>query len=253
MPKLNQILAIEKGTKNRAYERLSEVYKTLQKAQLFNGHVKTWQPREENTESDAYELLADEKHHVQQKVSDLLRVVREAQSELVDISFMRDLANCSAKANVVIDGKPLLQDMPATHLLWLEKQLSDLHAEIKKVPTLDPAEKWAWDSDQNLYVSEPSEQRRTKKVQRPLVLHPATKEHPAQVQLVTDDVATGTWKTKKFSAAMPVDRRDEMLARVERLQKAVKQAREEANMVELPKQHEKIGDKIFDFVLDGRI
>ena len=54
MPKLNQIIAIEKGTKNRVAEKLTEVYKTFQKAALFSGLVKTWRPLEESQDSARY-------------------------------------------------------------------------------------------------------------------------------------------------------------------------------------------------------
>ena len=54
------------------------------------------------------------------------------------------------------------------------------------------------------------------------------------------------------SAALPVEKRDEMIARVELLMRAVKQAREEANMVEVPK-HDSIGKKVYAFVLDGTL
>lgn len=38
--RLNQILAVEKGTKNRVNEKLTVIYKTFQKPDLFTGHVK---------------------------------------------------------------------------------------------------------------------------------------------------------------------------------------------------------------------
>ena len=252
MPKLNQIIAIEKGTKNRVAEKLTEVYKTFQKAALFSGLVKTWRPLEESQDSARYEALPDEKQEVQFRVADLLKVVREQQSELIDVSFARDVSNCTAKADIAVDGKVLVQQVPITHLLWLEKQLNDLHSEVKRIPTLDPAEKWEHNSDQNLFATKPIEQRRTKKVNVPLVLHPATKEHPAQVNLVTEDVHTGNWKITKYSGAMKAETRDEILNRVEKLQKAVKQAREEANMIDVPK-IDSVGSKIFNFVLDGTV
>jgi hypothetical protein len=249
MPKLNQIIAVEKGTKNRVNERLTAVYKTLQKPELFNGHVKTYTPRDDDPASKFSEKLPDDRRNVQHKVEDLLKVIREQQTELWDISLQRDVTNCAAKANLVVEGCSILNGAPVPFLLFMEKQLNDLHSEIKKIPTLDPAEKWHHDQDQNLHATDPSEQARTKKESMPLVLHPGTKEHPPQVKEITEDVRCGTWKTIKYSAALSAERRDLMLARVEKLQKAVKQAREEANLAEVQKDIPSVGKAIFDFVL----
>ena len=245
--KQHHVLAIETSVKHKVAEKLTTIYKTFQKPDLFNGHVKTFTPRTENQDAANYETLPDDRKNVQQSVLDSLAVVREQQSELFDMAFKRDVTNCIAKADVVVDGQKLLEQVPVTYLMWLGHQFDDLVAEIKKIPTLDPAEKWTYDKEQNLYATEPSEQARTKKVVQPLILHPATKEHPAQVKEVTEDVRTGTWKTIKYSAAMPADQRDLLLYRVESLQKAVKQARETANDVDVPTVAS-AADAIFDFV-----
>lgn len=247
MPKLNQILAIEKGTKARVNEKLTVIYKTLQKPELFSGHVKTYKPKDEDPTSPFGEVLPDDVRVVQAKAAKLLEQVAEAQTEIFDLSFARDVANTAAKADLVVDGVTILKDVPVPYLLWLEKQLNDLHSEVKRVPTLDPAEEWSWSSDQASYVSKMSNQARTKKVTVPLVLSPATDKHPAQVEKVTEDVRAGTWSTIKYSSALSVTVRDTYLKRVETLQKAVKQAREAANSIEVPKL-ESVGKKIFDFV-----
>lgn len=73
---------------------------------------------------------------------------------------------------------------------------------------------------------------KTKKEQRPIVLYDATDKHPAQTQLITEDVSIGTWKTVKQSGAIPVPRKKVLLERVDKLLKAVLVAREQANSVE---------------------
>lgn len=252
MPKLNQIVAVEKGIKNRVAEKLTAIYKLFQKPDLFAGHVKTYTPRDEDPASKFSEKLPDDRRNVQQSVLKLLKTVQDTHTELLDVSFARDLANCTAKADIVVDGHTILTGVPVTYLLWLEKQLNDLHSEIKQVPTLDPSEKWTYDAGQGLHATDPTEQARTKKETMPLVLHPGTQQHPPQVKEITEDVRAGTWRTIKYSSALPVDKREEMLLRVEKLQRAVKQAREEANGIEVPK-HPSVGNKIFGFVLDGQV
>jgi hypothetical protein len=247
MPKQHHILAIETSTKTKVLEKLTAIYKAFQKPDLFNGHVKVWSPKDANVESTTYEMLPDERREVQHNVRTELKTVRERQTELFDLALQRDATNMLAKADVVVDGKVVLKDAPVTYLLWLAHQLDDLHTEVKKVPTLDPAEKWDFDREQNLYATRPSEQIRTKKLQVPLLLHPPTKEHPAQVKEITQDVITGTWKTIKYSGAMPIDERDRLLSRIEKLQNAVKQARETANDIEVVKTPS-AGKAIFDYV-----
>jgi hypothetical protein len=246
--RLNQIVAVEKGTKNRVHEKLTAIYKTFQKADLFTGHHKTYTPRDEDPSSQFGVKEPDQAKNVQADASKLLADVQNTQTELFDTTYIRDKANCEAKADVVVDGVVVVKDAPVSYLLWLDKQFNDLHTEIKKVPTLDPADKWTWDPNQNMFATSPVETASTKKVTQPLVLAPATKEHQAQVKEVTEDVRAGTWKTIKFSTALPADRKDHILTKVEKLQKAVKQARESANELVI-QETESVGKKIFDFVL----
>jgi hypothetical protein len=247
MSKLHHVLAIESGLKTKVAEKLTAIYHTFQKPALFSGHVKTWSARDANPESNLHEMLPDERQNVQQNTAVLLKTIQKEQTELFDMTFQRDVTNCSAKADVVVEGKTILKDAPVTYLLWLGHQLDDLYTEVKKMPTLDPAEKWTLDKEQSLYATQPTETVRTKKLQVPLVMHPGSKEHPAQVQLITEDKITGTWKTIKYSGAMPMDQKDLLLARIEKLQHAVKQAKETANSHDVPKDLS-AGKPIFDFV-----
>jgi hypothetical protein len=79
-----------------------------------------------------------------------------------------------------------------------------------------------------------------------LIAAEATKEHPAQVHLYQEDVADGRWKTIKFSGAIPASEVNVIVARIEKLQIAVKFAREEANRSEVKLQ--KTGDPLLKYV-----
>ena len=59
-------------------------------------------------------------------------------------------------------------------------------------------------------------------------------------------MGVGTWRTIKFSGALPAKRINELLARVEKLQEAVKFAREEANGIEVEEQ--KVGEKVLKYL-----
>lgn len=242
MTKLNQVLAVEKGTKSRVYAEVTTLNASAQKPALFNGFSKTWKPKEEDGE-----MFPPESQRVQQNAREQLQVLSRHLGELFDVSAAKDWANCQAKADVVVDGKVIVKGSPATYLLFLEKQLNDLQTFVTNLPVLDPAEEWRFDEAANLYKSELTKTARTKKVQKPIVLYDATKEHPAQTQLITEDVVIGHWDTVKHSGALPPRRKQELLERVEKLIKAVKYAREEANAQEAEKKA--VAAAIFDYLL----
>jgi hypothetical protein len=167
-------------------------------------------------------------------------------TELFDVTATKDWANCSAKADIVVDGRVLVEGAPAPFLLFLEKQLADLSTFVGKMVELDPASDWNVDPTSGLFKTEPSATQRTKKVQRPIVLYDATEHHPAQTQLITEDVVVGQWVTVKFSGALPAPRKKALLARIEKLAHAVKFAREQANASDVVER--KVGNTVLDYL-----
>jgi hypothetical protein len=147
---------------------------------------------------------------------------------------------------VTVDGTVLLSQVPATYLLFLEKQLVDLHIFIKKLPVLDASEIWTFDPSADYWATEPMQTLKTRKIPRNHVKAEATEKHPAQVEVYYEDVVVGTWRTTKFSGALPANRVNELLSRIEKLQEAVKFAREEANNMEVTEQ--KVGAKVFQYL-----
>jgi hypothetical protein len=117
---------------------------------------------------------------------------------------------------------------------------------VKKLPVLDAAESWSFDASADCWATEPIQTVKTKKVPRNHVKAEATDKHPAQVDVYYEDVIVGHWKTVKFSGALPAKRVNELLERVERLQQAVKFAREEANQLEV--ESVRVGKKVFDYL-----
>ena len=241
MPKLNQIIAIEKGVKSRVYGQLTTLHKQAQREDAYNGFAKTFRRKDEEGED-----FPPERKRVQLNARDVLKEVATLQTELFDVTAAKDWANCAARADVVVDGQVLIKDVPATHLLFLEKQLTDVRTFIEKMPTLDETDDWSEDPNSNLYRTDKSTTHKTKKVQRPIVLYEATKEHPAQTQLISEDVIVGWWDTVKHSGALPMPRKQALLERVDRLLKAVKFAREAANGLEV--EEAKVGEAIFGYL-----
>jgi hypothetical protein len=239
--KLNQIIAVEKGVKSRSFQELTEAHHAVQKPALLAGIARTYQAKDEEGEQ-----LPPESTKVQIRTEEVLRTIASTLTRLFDVTLTKDVSNCLAKANVVVDDEPLLTDVPVSYLLFLEKQLTDLHTFIKKLPVLDAAETWSFNDSTDCWATAAVRTLRTKKVPRNHVKAEATEKHPAQVEVYYEDVTVGYWTTVKFSGALPAKRVSELLERVEKLQNAVKFAREEANNTEVTDR--KAGDKIFGYL-----
>lgn len=180
------------------------------------------------------------------KAEDVLRTTAATLSRLFDVTATKDWANTEARADVVVDGRTLVADVPVTYLLFLEKQLTDLRTFVRKLPVLDAAEAWNHDASTDSWKTEVVRTIRTKKVPRNHVKAEATEKHPAQVEVYYEDIAVGYWTTVKFSGALPARRVNELLERVEKLQQAVQFAREEANGSEVTDR--RVGDAVFGYL-----
>src|SRR5581483_3139676 len=130
--KLNQVIAIEKGTKSRSLQELTEAHHALQKPALLSGISRTYRPKDEEGEQ-----LPPESTKVQLKAEEVIRRTTESLTKLFDVTATKDWTNARARADVVVDGVTLLSAVPVTYLLFIEKQLVDLHTFIKKLPILD--------------------------------------------------------------------------------------------------------------------
>lgn len=241
--RLCQVVAVEKSVKAKAHNTLTDFYQKVQKPALLSGISRTYRPNDE-----VGEQLPSESTKVQVDVSSALKQIQQTLVEFFDITATKDYANCSATADITLGDVVLAKSVPVTYLLFLEKKLVDIHTLVSKLPVLDPSEDWVFDKNVGAYVSRPAETSRTKKVFVPLVLSPATDKHPAQVKEGYEDKTVGTWKTVKFSGALPAQKVADMLSRVEKLQKAVKFAREECNSREIEAQ--KVSEKMLNYIFE---
>ncbi len=239
--KLNQIIAVRQGVATTAQKTVTGIYRKLAAPTLYSGLTKSFTPKDEESE-----ILPGERTLVQTNVPTLLGDLSEALTRLFDVTLTQESTNATATANVVVEGETVLEDVPVTYLLFLEKQLKDIGTFVRDLPVLDPSVKWTEDPNTGNYVSEPKQTNSTKKVAKVLELSPATDKFPAQVEKVFEDVTTGTWTKLDFSGAIPATRKKELVIRVEQLTSAVKFAREEANSVEV--EDRTAADKVFGFL-----
>ncbi len=245
-PLLNQIIAVRASVKNDVETQLTKNYHLLQRTALLAGHSRTYTPKDD----DGFRY-PPESAQVQVKVEKVIRDIGDELTELFNVNAQLDWTNQHARADVVLLGgdEPvtLLTDVPVTYLMFLEKQLTNIETFIRRLPVLDPSEEWTLDPATDVYKSQPVGTVKTAKVRRNHVLAAATDRHPAQVESYTEDIPIGTWSTVKFSGALPATRVNRMLSRVTELQKAVKFAREQANMEDVVLTTNP-GRRVFDYL-----
>lgn len=239
--KLNQIIAVRKGVQADTHKLITELHRTVQKAPLLSGIARTYEKLNDDDPD-----LPGESTRVQVVAGTVIQQLALHLGRLFDVNAALDWTNQQAKADLIVDGEVLVADVPATYLLFLEKQLVDVETFIRKLPTLDPSDSWHFDASAGAWATDPVKTTKTSKVMRNHVLAEATDKHPAQVQSYTEDKVVGYWRTVKFSGAMPLGTVAALLARVTKLAEAVKFARENANLQ--PVVDPKPGKAIFDYL-----
>lgn len=250
MTHLHQVIAIESGVVAETDQHLSKVLKVLAIGgdnDPLTGISRTYESRQ-GKDGDR---LPQQVRQVQMTVPELVGSVRDQMTRLLDLKLTREFANCSARADIVVDGAILVKDVPAGYLLFLERQLTQLITGLlEKLPVLNPAEDWTRDDPalpNGVWKSAPRETERTKKVPQVQVLYPATTEHPAQVRPYETDMIEGYWTTVKFSGQMQARDVQDMRARAVRLLHAVRFAREHANSIEVTDRQ--AGEALLGYVL----
>ena len=244
MPQLNQIVAVENGEKGRAFERVRDLDHKVARSGLLSGLSRTYRPKDEDGER-----RPPESTKVQVSVEDVLDETAAVLTNLFDVAATKEWANTHARADVEVDGRVILADVPVTYLLFLERELKQLATMVGRLPTLDAGVNWEYDETQGAWKSDPVETTATKKVPRNHVKweppDPSYKQ-PAQVETFHEDVVVGYWTKIDYSGAIPEDRRRELVERAEKLLRAVRFAREKANSMEV--EQVRVGADVFDYL-----
>lgn len=243
MAKLNQIVAVVSTKKTDGKSTITELYHKVKKPDLFTGLIRTY----ETLSIDGEELPSETKL-IQLTVKEAIDTFIEAMTPVYDTTLTQDGANTVAESDVVIDGVKILENIPVTHLLFIEKQLTDLHTFITHLPVLDPGNTWSYSKDSNCFVTPESWKYHTKKLPRAFIKAEATIQHPAQVEILSEDKNIGRWKTINQSGAIPALTKHGYLVRVKKLIEAVKKAREEANNIVVSDRKE--AESIFKYIFE---
>lgn len=240
---LGQFLGILQGKKSNCQSVTTNAYHLFQKDGLFDGLEKNYQPKDEDGDK-----LPSESKLVQQRAKILIKQVQKVMADMLNIAASVDYGNCEARADIVVNDNILCSNVPVYTLLLLDKQLLNLKNFISAAPVLSPSSEWTHDENSDLYMSNIQESTRTTKITRPVQVVPPTKEHPAIVKDVSEDIIAGFWKKRDLSGRLSQKEKDELLERVNNLRNAVISARELANTTKVSKND--LGDKLMAFIFD---
>jgi hypothetical protein len=233
MSKLHELLAAEKtptGAWNQLYEDTLKKFKNP--THYFDGHSKSLAMIEESPNNRAIEDQAREEKPVATTVLATLEYALDIFGKAEDLQFQKNATNRRATGTVVWRGRTLLADVPVDELLGLEARLTKLRQLYAEIPTLDATKHWKPDDNVGRHVwvtVYPEETTKTEKQVIPVLMHAATKEHPAQVASLQKDVVIGKFTTTKRSGAATALQKAEALKRIDELLIEIKQARMRAN------------------------
>lgn len=251
MPKLHEVLAVESGLQAAAKKINDETIKTFGKKDEH--FVETVTQLRHFAEEDS-KLDQDDSKAMVTTVFDKLLYFVQPNVRALDAYLQKEATNQTASADIVVAGKVIAADVPATVLLGLETKLTELRLVYDAIPTLAPGPTWLPDENKRkqggVYRStHPDVTFRTRKTVKPIIMAPATEHHQAQVQAVSEDVPIAKITKQHWSGMISSGQKSDLLERLDTLLRAVKRARQRANATDVVDR--KIGKELFAFLHSG--
>lgn len=252
MAKLHELLAVEADLDSVSKKTTEEAIKTFKsKAQHFMAFHRVCEMYDDNDQNQA---PPDEFLSMVSTVQDKLDYVGHKISKYYDAVLQKELTNQAAKADLIIDGKAIAKDLPATFLLGLETKLKKIRALYETIPTLAPGIDWVPDKAEGEHIykmKKPEEKYKTAKTFKHKVLYEATDKHPAQIERWEETVNVGKFTKDAWSGMISSADKAVLLGRLDKLLRATKKARQRANNIETI--NKKIGDKLLDYINTGNM
>jgi len=248
MTKLHEVLAVEASKEKVASKLVQESVRTLGKENLFSGQVR----RLVMLDTAEEYLNGEERVALTSTVDENLEYLVKPLADYWDVTLQKDSANQKAMADIMLDGKCLAQNLPATFLLGMETKLNNLRKLYEAIPTLAPGITWDVDEQERTGTFKARNDQVSFKTEKDMEFKeasPATKEHPAQIAKMERTRNTGKYTLTKWSGMLtPLDKA-ERLNRLDQLLNAVKQARQRANSVEV--KNASVGADLINFINNG--
>lgn len=247
---LHEILAVEDNLSRNAQTIKDKTLSNFSKPGLFTGLIKEHQPVNESTpkQNTAFK-------NVGSTIFEQLDFLADNISGYYDAKLSKAVSNQTANADLVVNGQVLLEKVPATFLLEMEKELNTLVNILNTIPTRDPAVAWVpYDDDpregifRNQFVREA--EITVKSVDYKVIDLPLEKKN--QVKEINLTKIVGKYLNTDLSGAASSKDKAMMLSRLQNLIRCVKKARTRANQTELKTKHG-AGKKLLDYVFSDKL
>jgi hypothetical protein len=253
MGKLHELLAVERGLETKHQKTIQEARTAFGQGSLFSGfhrHLKMFDGSDPTS--------PDEHKNMDATVHEVLQIVKEHGVRFFDAALQKERTNQEARADIVVDGKVLAADLPATFLLGLENKLKALRDLLADAPTLPEGVEYALDESRGAHIYKrvhPEEQPRQVKAFRHAVLVEAQfpkaglggQSLPAQIEKWEEHETVGMYVRNVWTGALSLADKTALLNRVDKLMRGVIRARHQANSIEVVKAT--AGEEIFDYIL----
>tara|TARA_R110002074_G_scaffold402324_1_gene606942 strand:- start:1447 stop:2205 length:759 start_codon:yes stop_codon:yes gene_type:complete len=252
MGKLHQHLAVEDAKATIYKSTTDEAIQTFAKRDhLLKGRL-VKQVSKLAEDDPQYAMFPDgtESQPVAETVIGKINWVLQHATAYYDLAAQKDLANCSARADLIIGGKKILENVPAITLLFIENKLKGIRNLLAQAKTLDAARNWTkHEAQEDVWQSDPNDRVIKQAGVEYITAAPATEKHAAQVREVNVEKVRAISTATELSGFMPTTQKADLLMRCDELIQAAKQARQTANDQEI--MDTKIGDPLFNYLLNG--
>ncbi len=254
MTVLHEILAAEKTVTNARDQLVEDTRNKFNKAEnYFTGMVKTLSMLGDAPENASIEAASRQEKELPTTVVATLDYLLKFWAKAEDTLHLKNATNTQALADIQFRGEQIARNVPVDELMGLEARLTDLRKLLVTIPTLDASRAWEIAGTAPIAgtwsTTTPQVTTKTEKVMTPVVLYAATQQHPAQVEKISTDKVIGTFTTSITSGATTAIQKANVLAVVDDLITAVKQARIRANQVPLANVSEKVGTVIAGLIM----
>lgn len=245
-PRLHEVLAVEQSLAATARKINGETIKTFGSK---NEHFMAMHTAVKHFAAEDAHLNVEDGKEMPTTVFEKLTYNARSNVKAWDAYMQKSATNQTARADIMIDGTIIAEDVPAEALLGMEQKIADLRAVYEAIPTLAPGPDWQPDPSQKPGVYRAARidtTFRTRKVTKPVVLVPATEHHPAQVDKVVEDVPIASLERSTWSSMLTPAEKSDLLERIDALLRATKEARNRANSAEVVKCS--IGKAVFSYI-----
>jgi pterin-4a-carbinolamine dehydratase len=242
MTKIHELLAIERGTADRARDAMTAFLDLVESSDKpFTGLVKSYQPYDEGERGEPVKTSLPAFN-----VGDEFEKALAFLQQWSTASARKDEANACAYADVILDGDVCVGRLPATALLTMAARFTKLLTVAKAIPTNSASESWKWNNDEGWYEHS-TQHTRTQQVARVIKKAEATEHHPEQADVWMQDVSVGTVTATALSTMWPAHRKRDLIAKINEVIEALTGARKRANDTDIEEQ-KPIYEALFDYI-----